>query len=260
MAPAFPFLDGGWPLAFSHAGGGHEGIENTWPAFEATVGLGYRYLETDTVATRDGVLLAFHDPYLDRMTDRRGTIAALDYAEVSAARVFGVAPIPRLDEVLAAWPGLRVNIEPKTDAAVEPLARLLRSAAAIERVCVGSFVDARIRRLRALLGPSLCTSMGPRPTAALRFASWKLPVVERFVRATGAGCVQVPVRHGRVRVVDQRFVDTAHALGLQVHVWTIDGPLEMVSLLDLGVDGIMTDRPSVLKQVLVDRGAWHGSA
>jgi glycerophosphoryl diester phosphodiesterase len=114
-------------------------------------------------------------------------------------------------------------------------------------VCVGSFSDRRLRRLRALLGPRLCTSYGPAQIAALRTVG----------RAPGGGlAAQVPVRQGRLPLVDRRFVAAAHARGLHVHVWTIDDPVEMERLLDLGVDGLMTDRPSVLREVLERRGAW----
>ncbi len=261
MPSRFPFLDHPGPLPFSHAGGAKEAIENTWPAFEATVALGYRYLETDAVATRDGVLLAFHDPVLDRLTDQQGEIAKLDYSQVQSAVVSGQEPIPRLDEVFARWPDLRLNIEPKTDEAVGPLAELIRRTASIDRVCVGSFSDRRIRKLRDELGAALCTSIGPLPIAALRLSSWGVPFLDRVVRRTGAGCAQIPVKQSIIRLVDRRMLERAHGLGLQLHVWTIDDADEMGALLDLGVDGIMSDRPSVLKDVLVARGQWYdGSA
>ena len=259
MVAKFPFLQYPGPLPFSHAGGGAEHLENTWPAFEATVALGYDFLETDAVATKDGVLLTFHDTNLDGLTDKKGSIRDMTYAEVSEARVGGKEPIPRLDEVFARWPQLRINLEPKSDEAVAPLVELIRSTNSLDRVCVGSFNDARIRRMRAELGPDLCTSIGPVPVVWLRLASWSIPWIERLVARTGAGCVQVPVKQWFIPVTDRRFVEECHRLNLQVHVWTIDDPAEIARLLDLGADGIMTNRPTVLKDVLVARNEWHGS-
>ena len=152
MPASFAFLDHPLPLPFSHGGGGGEHLENTWPGFEATVALGYPFLETDTVATSDGVLLALHDTSLDRMTDATGEVSKLTYEQVKTARVGGQEPIPRLDEVFTRWPDLRINIEPKSDQAVDPLVELIRSTGSLDRVCVGSFNDARVRKMRAALG------------------------------------------------------------------------------------------------------------
>lgn len=253
---ARPFLDHPGPIAFAHRGGAGELPENTLVAFEAAVRLGYRYVETDVHATADGVLLAFHDDRLDRVTDRAGRIAEMPYSEVAPARVAGREPIPRLEDLLAAWPDLRVNIDPKADGAVRPLIDVIRRTGAIDRVCVGSFSGRRLARVRAALGPRLCTSLGPRGVAALRAASLRGPGLARLVRAEGAACVQVPVGRGRLRIVDGRLLRAAHALGLPVHVWTVDDPTEMATLLDLGVDGLMTDRPAVLRDVLAARGQW----
>lgn len=253
MNAPHPYLDWPGPIPFAHRGGAGDWPENTMPAFEGAVALGYRYVETDVHATSDGALLAFHDDVLDRVTDRTGTIAELPWSVVREARVAGREPIPLLEDLLGAWPDLRVNIDPKHDAAVAPLADALRRAGALDRVCVGSVSDARLTRLRRLLGPGLCTALGPRATARLRAA---LMAAGRLAGRPSGWCAQVPVNYGRVPLVDARFVATAHAKGLHVHVWTIDDEGEMHRLLDLGVDGIMTDRPAVLRSVLEARGQW----
>jgi glycerophosphoryl diester phosphodiesterase len=247
-----PFLDHPGVLAFAHRGGAGDWPENTMPAFEGTVALGYRYVETDVHATADGVLVAFHDDALDRVTDRVGAIADLPWSEVGAARVDGEEPIPLLGDILGTWPELRVNIDPKADASVDPLIDVIDRAGALDRVCIGSFSDRRIRRVRRALGDGLCTSPGPGGVALHR----GLSSVGRIGRPSVHGCLQVPVRQGPIRIVDESFVETARRRNLQVHVWTIDDPTEMTELLDLGVDGLMTDRPLVLKQVLEDRGDW----
>lgn len=223
------------------------------PAFEGAAALGYRYMETDAHVTADGVCLAFHDDRLDRVTDRTGLIAELTYDQVRTALVDGKEPIPLLEDLIGAFPDARINIDTKADASVDAVAAVVQRTGSIDRVCVGSFSDARTERIRAILGPRLCTSLGPKGTAILRGASYGLPGSRRVEGA----CAQVPHRMKGVTIVDERFVAKSHALGLQVHVWTIDEPDEMNELLDLGVDGIMTDRPPVLKHVLTERGSWY---
>ena len=249
---AYPFLDWPGPLAFAHRGGASDAPENTMPAFEHAVRIGYRYLETDAHVTADGVLIAFHDDRLDRVTDRTGVIAELPWSEVREARVDGREPIPLLEDLLTAWPDVRINIDPKQDAVAAPLAAALLRTGTVDRVCVGAFSDQRIAHVRGLTGPGLCTSMGPREVARLMSTSRSLP---GGVGVTSP-CAQVPTHQGRLPLVTERFVAAAHRRGVQVHVWTIDDPAEMTRLLDLGVDGIMTDRPQVLKDLLVERGTW----
>ncbi len=249
------FLDAAPPLAFAHRGYAPDGEENSLAAFERAVGLGYRYLETDVRVTADGVALAFHDARLDRLTDRRGVVAELTWAQVRHARIGGREPIPLLADVLAAWPRTRVNLDVKSAAAIGPTVDAIRRTASIDRVCVASFSGARIGAVRRVLGPSLCTALGPRDALGLRAAS----ALHRRGSPGPGYCVQVPARIGRFPLVDARYLATAHRLGLQVHVWTVNSRAEMVRLLELGVDGIMTDRAELLRAVLLERGQWVGT-
>ena len=246
----WPFLDWPHPVPVAHRGGAAERPENTMPAFAAAVAMGYRYVETDVHATADGVLLAFHDHSLDRVTDMTGELGHLPYATVRKARVQG-EPIPRLEDLLGTWPELRVHIDAKHRRAVAPLVEVIDRTGAHDRVCIGAFADRRVARLRRLSGGRICTWMGRREILALRGASLRLPTPR-----SPAGCTQVPVRQGPLPLVDRRFVAAAHRRGVAVHVWTIDDRAEMERLLDLGVDGILSDRPSLLKEVFVERGLW----
>jgi glycerophosphoryl diester phosphodiesterase len=250
----YAFLDGPTPLAMAHRGGAIEHLENTMPAFEACVALGYRYIETDVRVTADGVLLAFHDATLERVTDRSGRIEHLTWDQVAEARIGGREPVVRLEDLLGAWPDVRFNLDIKAAGVLAPLVRTVRRLGAVDRICVGSFSDARVAAARRLFGPSLCTSLGPRGVAALRLSSYS-PRAARLARFQ-AGCAQVPLQLGGRALVDERFLQAAHARGLQVHVWTVDTEAESVALLDLGVDGIMTDRPAMLREVLEKRGQW----
>ena len=259
-----PYLDQPAPIAIAHRGGAEEAPQNTLAAFGAAVALGYRYLETDAHVTRDGVVVAFHDPRLDDLTDRTGAIATLSITEVEAAdagylfspdgghsfpfRGRGVR-IPRLEELLGRWPQARVNIDPKADACVQPLVALVDRLGAWDRVGFGAFSDRRLRRLRALSHGRACTSMGPRAVAVARTAT----LCGRMPRQN-ADCIQVPLRTGPIPIVTARFVRAAHRAGLPVHVWTVNDESPMHDLLDLGVDGIITDRPRLLRDVLAARG------
>jgi glycerophosphoryl diester phosphodiesterase len=250
-----PFFDHPLPLAIAHRGGSLDGIENTIASFAAAIDMGYRYLETDVRVTADGELVVFHDLTLDRVLRRPGRLRDLTWAELSKLLVGGREPVPRLAEVLTTWPDVRFVIDPKCDAAVEPLIRVLRAHDAVDRVCIGSFSDDRLRAMRRAFGPALCTSMGPAELVRLRLAASRLLPVRAVPRA--ARCVQMPLRYGPVRFTEPRCIALAHRLGLQVHVWTINDPATMRRLLDLGVDAIMTDDVGALRDVLRSRELWH---
>jgi glycerophosphoryl diester phosphodiesterase len=257
LPPLHPFLACDGALAFAHRGGTEAAPENSLAAFAHAVGLGYRYLETDVHLTADGVVVAAHDERLDRVADTVGAIAEMTWAEVAAARLGGVEPIPRFEDLLEAFPDARINVDTKSDAVVGPFAGILRRRDAVDRVCVGTFSDDRLARLRGEFGSALCTAAGPRQAAALVAASRLPAALPRRSPRPGYACLQVPVRHKGIPVVTPAFVAAAHARGAQVHVWTVDDPDEMRRLLALGVDGIMTDRPSVLREVLLAEGRWH---
>jgi len=249
-----PFLDQDGPIGLAHRGGALDGLENSMAAFARAVELGYGYVETDVHATADGVLVALHDRTLDRVTDRTGAVAALPWREVRAARIAGVEPVPLLADILDAWPDLRVNVDVKSDRAVEPLVEVISRSGALDRVCVGSFSDRRLRRARAALGPRLCTSMGPGEVRRLLLAARGL--LPRAAVPGAPACVQVPPRQGRIVLAEPRLLARAHALGLPVHVWTVNDAGQMRALLDLGVDGIISDDIATLRAVLEERGAW----
>jgi glycerophosphoryl diester phosphodiesterase len=234
------------------------------PAFDAAVAVGYRYLETDAHVTRDGVVVAFHDSILDRVTDRSGAIGELDIATVQAADAgytFSVdggnsfpfrgkgLVVPRLEDLLASWPHTQINIDPKSDSCVEPLVELIERLRAWDRVCIGAFSDRRLQAIRTLSHGAACTSMGPIAVAVARTAA----VTGRMPRL-GACAIQVPLASAGVKIVTPRFISAAHRAGLPIHVWTINDRATMNGLLDLGVDGIMTDQLQLLRSVFEARG------
>ncbi len=250
----YAFLDGPTPVAVAHRGGAIEHLENSMAAFQACVAQGYRYIETDLRVTADGVLVVFHDAGLGRVTDRSGRIEHLTWAQVSR----GPHRWPRadhpLEDLLGAWPDVRFNLDMKVAGVLAPLVRTVRRLKVHDRICLASFSDARLAAARRIFGTSVCTSLGPRGVAALRLSSYS-PRAAGLAR-TVAGCAQVPLQLGGRALVDERFVAAAHARGLKVHVWTVDTEKEAVAMLDLGVDGIMTDRPAMLRELLEKRGQW----
>jgi glycerophosphoryl diester phosphodiesterase len=242
------FLDGPTPIAFAHRGFAPDGAENSMAAFQRAIDLGYRYLETDVRVTADGVALAYHDARLDRLTDASGLIGQMRWDDVRRARIRGREPLALLSDVLVTWPQARVNIDVKAASSVRPAIEAIRRAGAIDRVCVAAFSARRIAAVRRALGPTVCASVGPRAVVTLRIA--------RRLRAQGIRCVQAPARVRGHPFVTTTFVAAAHAAGVQVHAFTVNDEAEMHRLLDLGVDGIMTDRADLLRTVLESRGQW----
>jgi glycerophosphoryl diester phosphodiesterase len=265
-----PFLDTARPHAFAHRGGAAHAPENSWTAFEHAVKLGYSYLETDARATSDGRLVAFHDRTLDRVTDAKGPIGARTYPEVKALRVAGSEPIPLIEDLLGAWPGVRFNVDLKDEPGIALLADVLRRTGAWDRVCVTSFSGSRLRAARGLFDRPVCMATSPAVIAAIRYTLGQASqdhgrqdqasqdharqpgLLARRLAHWQVRCAQVPGR-----VASGSFVRRAHALDLDVHVWTINDRAEMIRLLDLGADGIMTDDIQLLREVLIERGQWH---
>ena len=253
-----PFLDHPRPIAFAHRGGAAHAQENSWTAFSCAIKLGYAYLETDARATSDGKLVAFHDRTLDRVTDASGPISSLPYSEVAVLRVGGSEPIPLIEDLIGTWPEARFNIDLKDEAGISLLPGVLRRTGAWDRVCVTSFSGRRLRTARGLLDQPVCMAASPAAIAAVRCMIGSSPGAPQIRLLSGrlsradVRCAQVPDR-----VATRAFVRRAHALGLDVHVWTINDRAEMARFLDLGADGIMTDDVETLRDVLIERSQWH---
>lgn len=284
------FLDSPGPLAFAHRGGAVHAPENTWPAFEHAVRLGYGYLETDAQATADGKLIAFHDRTLNRVTGQQGRVSRLAYRELAGVRVHGTEQIPLLEDLLGAWPDARFNIDVKDSPAIGPLAEVLRRTNAWDRVCVCSFSASRLRATRRALDRPVCMAASPFNAVIVRLGGPRGPRDSRgphrprlarqqmlacgapapVTPRAGAGplrshgplaewlaradvrCLQIPAS-----AVTETLLHRAHVLGLQVHAWTVNDRPAMTRLLDMGVDGVMTDETAALREVLAARGQWH---
>ncbi len=243
------YLRSNTPLAIAHRGGAKETTENTREAFTYASELGFRYLETDAQLTKDGVVVAFHDDEVDRVSTQSGAISSMSWAELQRVSLIDGGTWISIRELLTDFPNAYVNIDAKSDAVVDPLLTVLRELEAFDRVCIGSFSDDRLRRVRSAHGREVCTSFGPRGTLRCVLRSFGVPIEPPL-----ADALQLPPSYRGIPLLTARLVDHAHTLGLAVHAWTIDETSEMERLLDLGVDGIMTDRPSELKAVFAARG------
>jgi len=232
--------------------------ENTMVAFAGAIEMGARHVETDVRVSADGVVHCIHDVSVDRTTDASGPVSVFTSEEISMLDAgFGHASqegytfrgsgaaIPRFEELITSFPDVHVVVDLKEDAVVEPLADLVERLDIGERLIVGSFSDARLARFRELTDGTVPTSVGSTTARSWLLASR----VGRGLSGPGSA-LQLPLQRGGVRVVDRRLVDAAHARGLQVHVWTINEPNQMQELIEIGVDGIVTDRIDLLLELL----------
>lgn len=246
---------GGTVAALAHRGFSLNGLENSMAAFSAAVDLGFRFVETDAHGTKDGKAVALHDASLDRTTDGHGEVADLNWSEVKRAKIGGVEPVPLLEGLLGEWPLLRVNIDVKGTSGISAVADAIERTGAHDRVCITSFSTARREAAVALLSRPVSTSAGTREAAAF-FAGGFLGA-NMAAPLVAVDAVQVPARLGVVRILTSRHIAAAHAAGKQVHVWTINDRAEMERLIAMGVDGLVSDRADVLKDVLVNLGRWE---
>lgn len=255
----------GFPLAFSHRGFAPDGEENTIKAFAAAHRLGYRYMETDVHATKDGVLMVFHDEALLRLAGDPRKVSECTAEELARLRVAG-QEIPTFDALLESFPDSHFNVDVKEPGAARLLGEVINRHGAGNRVLVAAFNGLRRRKVQRLLGARgpasaggssvspIAASPGVLGVGAAALLGRILPLPRAFYR--GVDALQVPEKHGSVRVVSPKFIDHAHAAGLQVHVWVVNEAKDMHRLLEMGVDGVMSDRADVLAEVMAERGYW----
>ena len=259
--PGHAFL-GGAPLLMAHRGGSRLAPENTMAAFRhALDDWDADVLEMDVRLTADGRLVVIHDDTVDRTTDGAGPIRRMTWEEACdldagfrfrdlnggcSFRGRGVR-IPLFDEVLDTFPHTRIIVEPKAAEAARPLVDAIRFRGAEHRVLIGAMFESTRTGARGYAGPWAASR-----TQVRRF--WilhRVPVIGRWY-VPRADAFQIPEWSGRLRVVTPALVRAAHAANIAVHVWTVDDPDDMRRLLDWGVDGIQTDRPDLLADVLTD--------
>ncbi|MHA7652503.1 glycerophosphodiester phosphodiesterase [Mycobacterium sp. ML4] len=229
---------------------------NSMAAFGEAVKLGFRYIETDVRATRDGVAVILHDRRLGPDCGVRGAVDELDWQVARTADLGAGESIPTLEDLLTTHPDIRVNIDIKVASAVEPTVEVIERTNAHDRVLVTSFSERRRRRALGLLSKRVASAAGTGAFLAVLAAKTSRNDAYAWRLMRDSDCLQLPSRLGTVPVITPALVRTAHEMGRQVHAWTVDDPAEMEALFDIGVDGIITDRADLLREVLVARGQW----
>ena len=246
-----PFFEGHNFYGFVHRGGDEEKTENTLEAFQYSSDLGFVFMETDVQSTSDGKVVIFHDSDLKRVAGLNKRVSDLTFKEIREVDLILGGKIPSLEETLSSFPNLRFNIDIKVDSAVEETIRIVKSHHALNRVCLASFSANRLNHIRYLTGSDLCSSMGQAEVVRLVLSSYGLNF-----KASPGFCAQVPVSQFGIPIITRKFIKKVHDLNKLIHVWTIDETEEMYRLIDLGVDGLMTDKPTVLKEALVARNLF----
>ena len=238
-------------LAFAHRGGNEFAPENSFRAFKSAVDIGYKYLETDVHLTKDGFLIAFHDDTLDRVTDKSGLIRDLTLSEIKKAKIAGTDEIPLLSELLNSFTDCFFNIDCKVDETVQPLINLINNKDFINRVCIGSFSQKRINFIRKSLGKDVKTSLGPAEV-----------ILSKFLSYTSLGYnfkssyTSIPIRRYGINLLDERNINYLKSNNQKVIAWTINDEDQMKMLINIGIDGIMTDNLTLLKKVLIEESLW----
>jgi glycerophosphoryl diester phosphodiesterase len=253
------FFDGAPPRVIAHRGLALHVAENTLEAFDAALRAGADIVETDVHASADGVSVICHDDDLSRIAGLERSVEELDWDELRVLPLAEGGRLATLDQALAAFPDARFNIDVKTDAALGPALAAIRGADATSRVLITSFGQRRRRRgVRELRGVATSAST-PGVVLCLLGVRLRLRVLVRLA-LRGVDAVQVPRRRGTITVISSAFIRAVHDADREVHVWTIDDPSEMRELLDLGVDGIVTNRCDLLSAVVdgPDGGSTQG--
>ena len=246
-----PYLIPKKTIGIAHRGGRFSGAENTMEAFENAISLGYKYIETDLHITKDQQLVVFHDYNLDRLTNASGPLHNYTLKELKTLKINNKFQIPSLNDLFKTWPDIFFNLDAKSNEVIIPLSNYLKKNKVSDRVCVGSFSGSRLKKIRSIFGPKLCTSASPLEVLKVRMYSYGMPITK-----IEANCLQVPKTYYGIQIVDKLFLKAAKSLGLKVHVWTVNDKQSIEKLLDLGVDGIITDETLLLKNILEKRKVW----
>jgi glycerophosphoryl diester phosphodiesterase len=256
-----PYLDLEYPIRLAHRGSRVLWPENTAEAFQGAVDLGYRYIETDVRITRDGVVVVCHDATLERTTNGTGPVERWDledlrrldagywFDEPNGYPSRGAAVrIRTLGEVFEMWPEVHFNIDLKGPRMEWAVADLIKRHRRESSTLIGSFVDHRIARFRRIARGAIAVSAGPSAVVAM----WAVSRVGGTMRRRVAA-YQLPFAYKSLPL-DRKYIDAIHRSGAQVHAWTVNEAADMHRMLDLGVDGIVSDRPDILNDVLQQRG------
>lgn len=261
--PDHPYFNPDKFLVMAHRGGRSLGPENTVYTFKRAIELGTDLLEMDLQTTSDGALVILHDREVDRTTNGKGAVDSFTLSDLKKLDAgFRWSPdnsssyplrnkgimVPTLTEVLKAFPDTRINIEIKSSQVntIQDLCRTIRDNGMSEKVMVACFDAGKLGEFRSIC-PEVATSAGASEAAMFYWLQW---AHLESAYSPSAQALQIPEAYGDYRIATRRFIDGAHARNMRVHVWTVNDIESMQRLIDLGVDGIMTDYPERLVKIL----------
>ena len=239
-----PYLKTPGVAISAHRGGSMEAPENTLESFKYSLELGCAYIETDVQLSSDGIPYIFHDDDLSRLLGKDVAFNSLHSSEIQNLKLFESFDIPTLETALKTFPDALFQIDLKTDEVAIPAMKIIETLEAFDRVCIASFSSKRLARINEMY-PHVCLSMGPKEILKLLLASYGL-----YKKKVPGNCLQVPIYQYGIKLVTKRFIQYVQNIGLKIHVWTINDKNQMQQLINLGVDGIITDRPKALKDLL----------
>ncbi len=239
-----PYLDVPGVAISAHRGGSIEAPENTIESFEYSIELGSSYIETDVQLSSNGIPYIFHDDDLKRLFGKNIIFNSLHSDQIDELILFDKYKIPTLESTLQKFPDTLFQIDVKTDEVVLPTMEVIKKTNSTDKVCIASFSSKRLKQVHNLY-PEICLSMGPFEVMKLLLASFGL-----YRKKVPGNCLQIPIYQYGIKLVTKRFINYIHSIGLKIHVWTINDEDTMQRLIDLGVDGIITDRPKTLKDLL----------
>jgi glycerophosphoryl diester phosphodiesterase len=239
-----PYLNYSGIAVLAHRGGSIESYENTIESFNYSQSLGCKFIETDVQVSSDGIPYIFHDETLSRLLDKSDVFSDLHSNEIDNLRIFESHKIPRLEEVLQLFTDMYFQIDVKTDEVVLPALEAIHQNNAEDRVCIASFNSARLSKVKNMY-PNICLSMGPNEVSKMLLSRYGL-----YRKKIQGDCLQVPMYYYGIKIVTKNFVNFVHSKGLKIYVWTINDEKTFKKLIDIEVDGIITDKPKLLFEVL----------
>tara|TARA_B100000287_G_scaffold368907_1_gene365456 strand:+ start:916 stop:1671 length:756 start_codon:yes stop_codon:yes gene_type:complete len=242
-----PYLKISGVAISAHRGGSIEAPENTLESFEYAAKLGCSYIETDVQLSADGIPYIFHDDDLKRLFGKDAMFNSLQSSEIEKLRLFNSYKIPKLETALTQFPNTLFQIDVKTDEVAIPALKVIEALNAFDRVCIASFSSNRLKLVKDMF-PKTCLSMGPKEVLKLLLSSFGI-----YKKKIPGDCLQIPIYQYGIKLVTSRFIKYIQSMDLKIHVWTINDADTMETLINMGVDGIITDKPSVLKELLRKR-------
>ena len=232
----------------AHRGGSLEAPENTIESFKYAIEIGSDIIETDIQLSSDGVPYIFHDDDLKRIPGIEKDFNDLLASEIDELNIFGDFKIPTLEETLKQFPNTKFQIDFKTDEVVDPAIEIINKLPHVKKnLCIASFSSQRLQKIKSKLS-DVTYSMGPHEVLKLLLKSFGI-----YRGEVGGDCLQIPIYRYGIKIVTKRFVDFCKRENIKISVWTINSTEEMDYLIDLDVDGIITDKPKALINLLASR-------